>query len=176
VYFCAPVTVKLIWEPLSLTNAPLLLVRKPRASLVEMRTVFDAGVDAETVMYGVPPTSLPKSSTTAAGCPPDGTVSVAVPLPCTSAWALVTEPWVRTTLTGRTSSLDGAGTRLCQVGLAGQVGSAAPDGLAGISATAAAVTMPATAHRAALTGLRWCRVVLKCCLERSPSCMMSLLM
>jgi hypothetical protein len=37
------------------------------------------------------------------------------PLPCpVNAAALVTEQCVRTTLTGRTSALDGAGTRLCQ--------------------------------------------------------------
>src|SRR5262245_44718142 len=98
---------RLICEPLSLTNAPLLLVRNCSASLVETRIVFDDGEAPDTVTNGVPPTSLPKSTTIAAGWPPEGTVIVVVPVPCTRAAALVTEPWVRTTLTGRTLSLDG---------------------------------------------------------------------
>ena len=115
-----------------------------------MRTVFELGVDADTVTYGVPPTSLPKSSTMAAGCPPDGTVITVVPVPWTSAAALVTEPCVRTTLTGLTSSLDGAGTRVCQFGLAGHVGSAAAAGLADTRTTTAAVIMAAANAPAAI--------------------------
>src|SRR5687767_2487234 len=96
----------------------------------------------------------------AAGWPPDGTVMTAVPVPWTRAPALVTEPCVRTTLTGRTSSLEGAGTRACQLGFAGHVGNAATDGFAGSRTVIAATnTMVTSAPIKAWRG---------CCLENSP--------
>src|SRR5690242_20218090 len=82
VYVLAAVTVRLICDPLSFVNAPLLVVRNLSASLVEIRTVFEVGVELDTVMYGVPPTSLPKSRTTAAGVPPDVVVRTVVPVAC----------------------------------------------------------------------------------------------
>ncbi len=100
------------------------LVRNGNDSLVATPTV-DVPEAADTVTKGFPPTSLPKSSTTMAGAPPDGTLSTVDPLWPVSAPALVTEPCVRTTPTGRTVPLDGAGTRACQFGLAGQVGRSA---------------------------------------------------
>src|SRR5262245_4936034 len=107
VYRWAGPTVTLICDPLSLVNATLLVVTNGSASLVEILTVADDAVELDTTMYGVPPTSLPKSRTTAAGEPPCGTVSEAVPVPPSRAPAFDTEPTVRTTRTGRTSSLDG---------------------------------------------------------------------
>ncbi|GIF63311.1 hypothetical protein Ais01nite_13460 [Asanoa ishikariensis] len=100
----------------------------------------------DTVMYGVPPTTLPKSSTTTAERPPDdGLVRTVEPLPPTaSAAALVTVPAVLVMATGRTLSLVGPGTRLCQLGLAGQVGSAAAAGAAAVT-TAMAVAASVTA-------------------------------
>ena len=60
---------KLICDPLSFVNAPLLVVRNGSASLVEILTVVDDAVELDTTMNGVPPTSLPKSRTMAAGDP-----------------------------------------------------------------------------------------------------------
>jgi hypothetical protein len=71
------------------------VVRNLSASLVEMRTVLEAGVEPDTVMKGVPPTSLPKSNTIAAGLFVDVVVRTAVPVVWpVRAPAFVTEPWV----------------------------------------------------------------------------------
>jgi hypothetical protein len=72
---------------------------------------------------------------------------VVVPVPVRAA-ALVTEPCVRTILTGLTLSLDGPGTRLCQLGVEGHVGRAAAAGLGDTTtATAAAMSVLTTAPR-----------------------------
>src|SRR5262245_4273239 len=61
-----------------------------------------------------------------AGDPPWVTVIVVDPVVWpVSALALVTEPCVRTTAAARTLSLVGPGTRACQLGLVGHVGSVA---------------------------------------------------
>src|SRR5262245_317947 len=142
VYRWAGPTVKLICDPLSFVNAPLLVVRNESASLVETRTVADDAVELDTTMNGVPPTSLPKSRTIAADDPPCGTVSEAVPVPCpTRTPAFETVPTVRTTRTGRTSSLAGPSTKLCQFGSVGQIGSAAMPADA-VGSTAAISSLP----------------------------------
>src|SRR3954447_16293238 len=69
VYRWAGPTVKLICAPLSFVNAPLLVVRNGSASLVDSLTLADDAVELDTTMYGVPPTSLPKSRTIADGAP-----------------------------------------------------------------------------------------------------------
>src|SRR3954451_15443894 len=94
-----------------------------------MRRVTDEPVvarQAETLAKGVPPTSLPKSRMTVAGELAEVVVRTVEPVPCPASPAAVeTEPLVRMIDEARTLSLVGAGTRACQLGLAGQVGGAA---------------------------------------------------
>src|SRR6266704_6277323 len=79
--------------------------------------------------------------TTDAGGSPGETLSTVDPVPCpVNAWGLVTDPAVRTTSAGFTSSLDGAGTRLCQFGLSGHIGS--PGSAAAEPGEAAAASAP----------------------------------
>src|SRR5690348_5184181 len=103
-----------------------------------MRMVADVPLCDETTTNGVPPTSLPKSRTTVAGVAVEFVVRVVEPVPM-SALALVTVPLVLVMATALTLSLVGAGTRLCQLGLDGHVGSAA---IASCAGSIAAITMP----------------------------------
>jgi hypothetical protein len=131
--------------------SPLLVVRYGSASLVVIRSVVEDpldGVEAVTVAVGVPPTSRPKSSTIVAGAAAEVVRSVVEPvLWPVRAVALVTVPAVRVTATGRTLSLVGAGTRLCQSGLAGHVGGAACAGWADRIVVAVMAANAAAARR-----------------------------
>ena len=63
----------------------LFVLRNVSASLVDTRSVVDVpgavGVEPDTLTYGVPPTSLPKSRTTMADGPPGATARTVEPLP-----------------------------------------------------------------------------------------------
>src|SRR4051812_12383562 len=110
-------------------------------------------------MKGVPPTSLPKSRMTVAGELVAEVVSTAEPVPEPARpAALVTVPLVRVTATARTLSLVGAGTRLCQFGLAGQVGSAAAAGRGSAAMPSRNAVTPMSALRVARLARRGWRI------------------